>query len=52
MKVRGVVKGKTILLDEPLEMEVGERVELEVRAFGQYSGPGLYQVLCASCAGS
>ena len=44
MKVRGVVKGKTIVLDEPLEMEDGERVELEVRAFGQYSGPGLYQV--------
>ena len=31
MKVRGVVKGRTIVLDEPLEMEDGKVVEIEVR---------------------
>ena len=31
MKVRGVVKGRTIVLDEPLEMEDGKVVEVEVR---------------------
>ena len=31
MRVRGVVKGKTIVLDEPLEMEDGKVVEVEVR---------------------
>ena len=31
MKVRGIVKGKTIELDENLDLEDGEAVEVEIR---------------------
>ena len=44
MKVRGVVKGKTIVLDEAPALADDEMVEGEVRAVPGYSGDGLYQV--------
>ena len=37
MKVRGVVKGKTIVLDENLDLEDGEKVEVEIRAIEESS---------------
>ena len=37
MKVRGVVKGKTIVLNEKLDLEDGERVEVEIRAIEESS---------------
>ena len=37
MKVRGVVKGKTIVLDENPDLEDGEKVEVEIRAIEESS---------------
>ena len=42
MKVRGLVKGKTIVLDESVGLEDGKRVE--VHAVPEYSGPDLYRI--------
>ena len=44
MKVRGVVKGKTIVLDEATDLTDGQRVDVDVRAVPEYSGPGQYLV--------
>ena len=44
MKVRGVIKGKTIELDEATDLADGQRVEVDVRAVPEYSGPGQYLV--------
>ena len=44
MKVRGVVKGRTIVLDDVAGLPDGQRVEVDVRAVPEYSGPDLYRV--------
>lgn len=44
MKARGVVKGKTIVLDEKTDLVDGQRVDVDVRAAPEYSGPGQYLV--------
>ena len=44
MKVRGVVKGKTIVLDEATDLADGQRVDVDVRALPEYSGQDLYRV--------
>ena len=44
MKVRGVIKGKTIELDEATDLADGQQVDVDVRAVPEYSGPGQYLV--------
>lgn len=44
MKVRGIVKGKTIKLDEATDLADGQQVDVDVRAVPEYSGPDLYRV--------
>lgn len=44
MKVRGVITGKTIELDESTDLADGQRVDVDVRAVPEYSGPDLYRV--------
>ena len=44
MKLRGVVKGRTIVLDDAPELTDGERIEVEVGSVPEYSDIGLYQV--------
>ena len=44
MKVRGIIKGKTIELDEVTDLVDGQRVDVDVRAAPEYSGPDLYRV--------
>ena len=44
MKVRGVIKGKTIELDEATDLADGQQVDVDVRAAPEYSGPGQYLV--------
>ena len=39
MKVRGVIKGKTIELDEATDLADGQQVDVDVRAAPEYSGP-------------
>lgn len=42
--IRGIIKGKTIELDEATDLADGQRVEVEVRVVAEYSGPDLYRV--------
>ena len=51
MKVRGVIKGKTIELDEATDLAEGQRVDVDVRAAPEYSGPDLYRVRVCLAAG-
>ena len=44
MKARGTVKGKTIVLDEATDLADGQRVDVDVHAVPDYSGPGQYLV--------
>ena len=44
MKLRGVIKGKTIELDEATDLADGQQVDVDVRAAPEYSGPDLYRV--------
>ena len=44
MKVRGVIRGKAIELDEATDLADGQRVEVDVGAVPEYSGPDLYRV--------
>ena len=44
MKVRGVIKGKTIELDGATDLADGQRVDVDVRAVPDYSGPDLCRV--------
>ena len=44
MKVRGVIKGRAIELDEATDLADGQRVDVDVRAVPEYSGPDLYRV--------
>ena len=44
MIARGVVKGKTIELDEATDLADGQRVDVDIRAVPDYSGPGQYLV--------
>ena len=31
MKLRGKIKGQTIVIDEPMDLEEGQQVEIEIR---------------------
>ena len=44
MKARGTVKGRTIVLDEATDLADGQRVDVDVHAAPDYSGPDLYRV--------
>ena len=44
MKMRGVINGKTIELDEAPDLPDGQQVYVDVRAVPEYSGPDLYRV--------
>ena len=44
MIARGVVKGKTIELDEATDLADGQRVDVDIRAVPEYSGPGQYLI--------
>ena len=44
MKVRGVIEGNTVVLDEATNLADGQRVDVDVRATPEYSGPDLYRV--------
>ena len=51
MKVRGVIKGKTIVLDEATDLADGQRVDVDIRAVPEYSGPDLYRVRVCLASG-
>lgn len=44
MKVRGVIRGKTIELDEATDLADGQRVDVDVRTVPEYSGADLFRV--------
>ena len=44
MKMRGVIKGKTIKLNKAPDLADGQHVEVYVHAVPEYSGPGQYVV--------